>query len=170
MAFPGPGLSVWFTLKWNYLLQVVLELCRAEPIADAETIEMHLERIRALVSTWAAQVSLSLCTQRSAICSCFPWTCHFNSHMLNPCGPFSQPCFAEVEFPESNFVDQVELLLKDPEEKERFFQVVFTAVFFLFNSCMMEIHGNKALLYTVVCFRTFFPRISGLNMTARYRC
>lgn len=34
-----------------------------------------------------------------------------------------QPCFAEVEFPESNFVDQVEMLLKDAEEKEKFFQV-----------------------------------------------
>lgn len=32
-------------------------MCRAEPIADAETIAVHLERIRALVSTWAAQVS-----------------------------------------------------------------------------------------------------------------
>lgn len=28
-----------------------------------------------------------------------------------------------MEFPESNFVDQIELLLKDPEEKEKFFQV-----------------------------------------------
>lgn len=36
---------------------------------------------------------------------------------------FFQPSFADVEFPESNFVDQVELLLKDPEEKDRFFQV-----------------------------------------------
>lgn len=62
MTFPGLALSVWFTLKSNYLLQVVLELCRAEPVADAETIEMHLERIRALVSTWAAQVSLSVYT------------------------------------------------------------------------------------------------------------
>lgn len=35
-----------------------------------------------------------------------------------------QPCFAEVEFPESTFVDQVELLLKDPVEKERYFQVI----------------------------------------------
>ncbi|XP_051249160.1 zinc finger protein 30 isoform X2 [Dicentrarchus labrax] len=74
--------------------RVVLELCRAEQITDAETIEMHLERIKALISTWAAQ-----------------------------------PCFAEVEFPESNFVDQVELLLKDPEEKEKFFQDVFPTDF-----------------------------------------
>lgn len=37
-------------------------MCRAEPVADAESIEMHLERIRALVSTWAAQVSLSAYT------------------------------------------------------------------------------------------------------------
>ncbi|XP_029018710.1 zinc finger protein 14-like isoform X1 [Betta splendens] len=70
--------------------RVVLELCRTEQITDTETIEMHLERIKALISTWAAQ-----------------------------------PCFAEVEFPESNFVDQVELLLKDPEEKEKFYQDVF---------------------------------------------
>uniref|UniRef100_A0A3P8TZ38 C2H2-type domain-containing protein n=1 Tax=Amphiprion percula TaxID=161767 RepID=A0A3P8TZ38_AMPPE len=40
-----------------------------------------------------------------------------------------QPCFAEVEFPESNFADQVELLLKDPEEKEKFFQDVFPTDF-----------------------------------------
>uniref|UniRef100_A0A673BL18 C2H2-type domain-containing protein n=1 Tax=Sphaeramia orbicularis TaxID=375764 RepID=A0A673BL18_9TELE len=39
------------------------------------------------------------------------------------------PCFAEVEFPESNFVDQIELLLKDPEEKEKFFQDVFPTDF-----------------------------------------
>jgi len=40
-----------------------------------------------------------------------------------------QPCFAEVEFPESNFADQIELLLKDPEEKEKFFQVWIYVVF-----------------------------------------
>ncbi|XP_030006031.1 zinc finger protein 14-like [Sphaeramia orbicularis] len=74
--------------------RVVLELCRADQITDMETIEMHLERIKHLVSTWAAQ-----------------------------------PCFAEVEFPESNFVDQIELLLKDPEEKEKFFQDVFPTDF-----------------------------------------
>ncbi|XP_029351527.1 zinc finger protein 14-like [Echeneis naucrates] len=74
--------------------RVVLELCQAEQITDRETIEMHLEQIKALVSTWAAQ-----------------------------------PCFSEVEFPESNFVDQIELLLKDPEEKERFFQDVFPTDF-----------------------------------------
>ncbi|KAM3587540.1 uncharacterized protein V6R79_008686 [Siganus canaliculatus] len=74
--------------------RVVLELCRSEQVTDTETIQMHLERIRTLVSTWAAQ-----------------------------------PCFAEVEFPESNFVDQVELLLKDPEEKEKFFQDVFPTDF-----------------------------------------
>ncbi|KAG7225582.1 hypothetical protein INR49_004988 [Caranx melampygus] len=74
--------------------RVVLELCQAEPITDRETIEMHLEQIKTLVSTWAAQ-----------------------------------PCFAEVVFPESNFVDQIELLLKDPEEKERFFQDVFPTDF-----------------------------------------
>ncbi|XP_022068427.1 zinc finger protein 14-like [Acanthochromis polyacanthus] len=74
--------------------RVVLELCRAEHIRDTETIEMHLDRIKALISTWAAQ-----------------------------------PCFAEVEFPESNFADQVELLLKDPEEKEKFFQDVFPTDF-----------------------------------------
>lgn len=68
----APPLSALFTLKRNYSLQVVLELCRAEPMADAETIEVHLERIRALVSTWAAQVGLPFCEQRSAICSCFP--------------------------------------------------------------------------------------------------
>lgn len=49
-------LSVVFTLRWNHLLQVVLELCRAEQITDSETIEVHLERIKALISTWAAQV------------------------------------------------------------------------------------------------------------------
>uniref|UniRef100_A0AAX7VRC2 C2H2-type domain-containing protein n=1 Tax=Astatotilapia calliptera TaxID=8154 RepID=A0AAX7VRC2_ASTCA len=74
--------------------RVVLELCRTEQITDRETIEMHLNRIKALVSTWAAQ-----------------------------------PSFADVEFPESNFVDQVELLLKDPEEKDRFFQHVFPTDF-----------------------------------------
>uniref|UniRef100_A0A672J6I8 C2H2-type domain-containing protein n=1 Tax=Salarias fasciatus TaxID=181472 RepID=A0A672J6I8_SALFA len=40
-----------------------------------------------------------------------------------------QPCFADVDFPESNFTDQVELLLKDPEEKEKFFQDVFPTDF-----------------------------------------
>eukprot|EP00064_Thunnus_orientalis_P019763 superscaffoldBa00005096_g19891 len=78
----------------EFISTVVLELCRAEPITETETIEMDLERIKALVSTWAAQ-----------------------------------PCFAEVKFPESNFVDQVEMLLKDPEEKEKFFQDVFPTDF-----------------------------------------
>ncbi|XP_056133206.1 zinc finger protein 99-like [Lampris incognitus] len=70
--------------------KVILDICRAERMTDLETIEMHLERIKTLISTWAAQ-----------------------------------PCFAEVEFPESNFVDQIESLLKDPAEKEKLFQDVF---------------------------------------------
>lgn len=44
---------------------------------------------------------------------------------------FCQPCFADVEFPESNFVDQVELLMKDQEEKERFFQVCVFLKFYV---------------------------------------
>ncbi|XP_024913138.1 zinc finger protein 14-like isoform X3 [Cynoglossus semilaevis] len=74
--------------------RVVLELCQSKEITDRETISNHLERIKTLVSSWAAQ-----------------------------------PCFANVEFPESNFVDQIELLLKDPEEKEKFFQDVFPTDF-----------------------------------------
>lgn len=70
--------------------RVVLEMCRTDQTTDMESIGFHLERIKALVSTWAAQ-----------------------------------PCFAEVEFPESNFVDHVQLLLNDPAEKEKFFQDVF---------------------------------------------
>ncbi|XP_033845258.2 zinc finger protein 11-like [Periophthalmus magnuspinnatus] len=41
----------------------------------------------------------------------------------------AQPCFAELVFPESTFVDQVQLLLKDPSEKEKFFKDVFPVVF-----------------------------------------
>ncbi|KAM8883510.1 uncharacterized protein ACB058_021731 isoform 1-T1 [Synchiropus picturatus] len=41
----------------------------------------------------------------------------------------SQPCFADVEFPESAFVDQIESLLKDTEEREMFFQDVFPSAF-----------------------------------------
>uniref|UniRef100_A0A8C7XBY9 C2H2-type domain-containing protein n=1 Tax=Oryzias sinensis TaxID=183150 RepID=A0A8C7XBY9_9TELE len=41
----------------------------------------------------------------------------------------AQPCFADVQFPESNFVDQIKVLLKDPEEKEKFFQDVFPTDF-----------------------------------------
>ncbi|KAM4711618.1 uncharacterized protein FYW61_020779 isoform 2-T2 [Anableps anableps] len=41
----------------------------------------------------------------------------------------AQPCFADVSFPEMNFVDQVELMLKDPEEKKKFFQDVFPTDF-----------------------------------------
>ena len=37
--------------------------------------------------------------------------------------PVFQPYFADVQFPESNFVNQIESLLKDPEEKAKFFQV-----------------------------------------------
>uniref|UniRef100_A0A1A7Y3W8 Zinc finger protein 473 n=1 Tax=Iconisemion striatum TaxID=60296 RepID=A0A1A7Y3W8_9TELE len=74
--------------------RVVLEMCRSEQILDTEAIELHLEQIKTLVSTWAAQ-----------------------------------PCFADVQFPESNFVDQVELFLKDPEEREKFFQDVFPTDF-----------------------------------------
>uniref|UniRef100_A0A3B5M4L0 C2H2-type domain-containing protein n=1 Tax=Xiphophorus couchianus TaxID=32473 RepID=A0A3B5M4L0_9TELE len=64
--------------------RVVLELCRSEQIPDTESIQMHLDQIKSLISTW---------------------------------------------FPESNFVDQVGLLLKDPEEKEKFFQDVFPTDF-----------------------------------------
>uniref|UniRef100_A0A3P9J2I2 C2H2-type domain-containing protein n=1 Tax=Oryzias latipes TaxID=8090 RepID=A0A3P9J2I2_ORYLA len=74
--------------------RVVLELCRSEPTADPESIELHLAGIKSLISTWAAQ-----------------------------------PCFANVQFPESNFVDQIKVLLKDPEEKEKFFQDVFPTDF-----------------------------------------
>lgn len=70
--------------------RVVLDLCRAEQIVDLETIQMHLEKIRTLISSWTTQT-----------------------------------CFADMELPESNFVDQVESLLKDLEERERFFQDVF---------------------------------------------
>lgn len=42
-------------------LQVVLELCRTQQVSDPETVEMHLERIKALVSSWAAQVGFSKC-------------------------------------------------------------------------------------------------------------
>ncbi|XP_077399360.1 uncharacterized protein LOC144034473 [Vanacampus margaritifer] len=74
--------------------RVVLELCRSEVNPEREPIEMHLSRIKGLISTWAAQ-----------------------------------PCFAEVEFPESTFANQIELLLKDPEERNKFFQDVFPATF-----------------------------------------
>uniref|UniRef100_H2UHX0 C2H2-type domain-containing protein n=1 Tax=Takifugu rubripes TaxID=31033 RepID=H2UHX0_TAKRU len=65
---------------------------RARVSLEPHVVQVHLERIRALVSTWA-------------------------------------PCFAEVEFPESNFVYQVKSLMKDPEEKKRFFQDVFPTDF-----------------------------------------
>ncbi|XP_057711466.1 zinc finger protein 30-like [Corythoichthys intestinalis] len=74
--------------------RVVLELCRSEANPDRETIQMHLSRIKGLISTWA-----------------------------------SQPCFADVQFPKSNFVDQLELLFKDAEERDKFFQDVFPTDF-----------------------------------------
>lgn len=70
--------------------RAVLELCQVEAITNHKCIDMHLEQIKTLVSTWAAQ-----------------------------------PCFAGLEFPESTFVDQVQALLKDPAEKEKFFKDVF---------------------------------------------
>lgn len=39
------------------VVQIVLELCQSKQVTDRETVDMHLERIRSLVSTWAAQVS-----------------------------------------------------------------------------------------------------------------
>ncbi|XP_017266949.1 zinc finger protein 624 [Kryptolebias marmoratus] len=74
--------------------RVVLELCRSEQTVDTESIQMHLDWIKSLISTWTA---LS--------------------------------CFANITVPESNFVDQVDLLLKEPEEKEKFFQDVFPTDF-----------------------------------------
>lgn len=58
---PEESLSVYLALTVTFptnlgLLQVVLELCRSKQVTDRETIDMHLERIRSLVSTWAAQV------------------------------------------------------------------------------------------------------------------
>lgn len=59
---------------------------------------------------------------RSFFLFLFFWSCFF--FLTTPSVVLSlQPCFAEVEFPESTFVDQVELLLKDPVEKERYFLV-----------------------------------------------
>ncbi|XP_049617149.1 zinc finger protein 11 [Syngnathus scovelli] len=74
--------------------RMVVDLCRSEENPERETIEVHLERIKGLISTWA-----------------------------------SQPCFAEVQFAKSNFVDQIELLLKDPEERDKFFQEAFPTAF-----------------------------------------
>uniref|UniRef100_A0A8C6V4F4 C2H2-type domain-containing protein n=1 Tax=Neogobius melanostomus TaxID=47308 RepID=A0A8C6V4F4_9GOBI len=39
------------------------------------------------------------------------------------------PCFAELVFPESTFVDQVQLLLKDPAAKDTFFKDLFPLEF-----------------------------------------
>uniref|UniRef100_A0A3B5PTR8 Zinc finger protein 11-like n=1 Tax=Xiphophorus maculatus TaxID=8083 RepID=A0A3B5PTR8_XIPMA len=36
--------------------RLVLELCRSEQSTDTESVEMHLDRIRTLISSWAAQV------------------------------------------------------------------------------------------------------------------
>ncbi|XP_028307462.1 zinc finger protein 11-like [Gouania willdenowi] len=74
--------------------RVVLELCRSTEMTDRESVEIHLDRINTLVSSWA-----------------------------------SQPCFVEVEFPESNFSNQVKALLMDSEEREKFFQDVFPTDF-----------------------------------------
>ncbi|KAG7267314.1 hypothetical protein CRUP_030079 [Coryphaenoides rupestris] len=74
--------------------RVVLDLCRADQITEVEMIDMHLDRIKAIISTWAAQ-----------------------------------PYFAEVQFPESNFVSRIESLLKDPQEREKFFQEEFPVDF-----------------------------------------
>lgn len=74
--------------------RVVLELCRSEQFIDVDFVKMHLQKIRNLISAWAAQ-----------------------------------PCFTDVGFPNTNFVDQVELMLKDPEEKKKFFQDVFPTDF-----------------------------------------
>ncbi|KAK5615983.1 hypothetical protein CRENBAI_019456 [Crenichthys baileyi] len=41
----------------------------------------------------------------------------------------AQPCFADVSFSDINFVDQVELILKDIEKKKKFFQDVFPTDF-----------------------------------------
>uniref|UniRef100_A0A3Q2NUL0 Zinc finger protein 11-like n=1 Tax=Fundulus heteroclitus TaxID=8078 RepID=A0A3Q2NUL0_FUNHE len=38
--------------------RVVLELCRSEKIADTDSIQLHLEQIKTLISTWAAQVGV----------------------------------------------------------------------------------------------------------------
>ncbi|KAJ3611979.1 hypothetical protein NHX12_020258 [Muraenolepis orangiensis] len=35
--------------------RVVLDLCRSDQITEMETIEVHLERIKTIISTWAAQ-------------------------------------------------------------------------------------------------------------------
>lgn len=74
--------------------RAVLELCRVDTTPSLESIEAHLEHIKTLISSWAAQ-----------------------------------PCFEEVVIPESTFVEQVQLLLKDPMEKEKFFKDVFPLEF-----------------------------------------
>lgn len=143
---------------------MVLELCRSEQITDTETIEMHLQRIKSLVSTWAAQVSFLKCDLR--VWSTVMFIIQLKLKLLM-C--VFQPCFAEVEFPESNFVDQVELFLKDPEEKEKFFQVcelclgVYGRHLCIIRNIFIATHAIKCYCSTlfqlkvVVIFQDVFP-------------
>lgn len=91
---------------------------RYAPGADQES-HLHLDSTGSLLLILCLPaLCLLLFSFWSNICAFFPL----------------QPCFAEVEFPESTFVDQVELLLKDPEEKERYFQVRVTE--FIHNAAL----------------------------------
>uniref|UniRef100_A0A8C3AEB1 TERF1-interacting nuclear factor 2 N-terminal domain-containing protein n=1 Tax=Cyclopterus lumpus TaxID=8103 RepID=A0A8C3AEB1_CYCLU len=86
--------------------RVVLELCRAERILDTETIEMHLERIKALVSTWAAQVSLFFL-------NCVLQVCFFHravTVLSSNCGYFLQDVFPMDFGPEYDSALQVLML------------------------------------------------------------
>lgn len=129
---------------------MVLELCRTEQITDTETIEMHLQRIKSLVSTWAAQVSFL--NYDLQVWSTVMFSIQRKLKLLVY---LFQPCFAEVEFPESNFVDQVELFLKDPEEKEKFFQVcelslgVYGMCFCIIEDILTSTHAIKCNCSTV---------------------
>lgn len=76
--------------------RLVLELCRTAEISDLSSIQLHLARIRTLISAWEVE---------------------------------AQICDAEMAFPQSNFVDMVESLLKDPTERENFYQDVFPVDF-----------------------------------------
>lgn len=96
--------SVYFTLTVTFpthllLLQVVLELCQSKQVTDRETVDMHLERIRSLVSTWAAQVSCRLSLTPAWLVflylSCFVFLPHhlsnFHSSPVSPRSSFQNP-------------------------------------------------------------------------------
>lgn len=149
MIFPGAVLSDVFTLRWTLCCRWFWSC----------VVRSRYKTQKPSRCTWSgSRPSFPLGRRRLASLNviCRSWCCHIFHQMimflllnLHVCVVLLQPCFAEVEFPESNFADQIELLLKDPEEKEKYFQVWICCIQLFTNRMDSCIYWSNLKFYRI---------------------